>query len=487
MAEAEVTIYDRRGNCKNHPQIQLRRRNALGRWKVVLDACPLCEVATLCSMVRDATLSDIIADPEKKAKKEKKKSSKTNKKSQRHDKDRSRKNDCGSLGNSYGSSLDRSSRSDRSGSSCRSGASSRSGSSRSSRHRRRNQLPATTHYASKTSGSSVDGTVSTCLSHSSRSLSFSHPSLLSTSDDFPTTSTTTTTTTTTTPSSASSTSSQRHTLLERPPPPPRTQRVVVAIPYVCFDTRRPGYYTGQVDDETELPHGVGTLRFEDGGISEGEWQNGRLTFDSSGGMVASSPDVLPSRRDGNGGSVASSLRRSRSNPSFHVDDFHNYHDNNNRAAAAAPASSGRRRKTKPTAIPPPPPPPPRPIQSTPNARIPDDQRSSAHSKTVTFDLSDRSDNFNNSQSSLSFLLFGNHGDDDVHSNDYDNEWFSADDSGSGGDDESSSDEGGSSESDNYFSTDELDAVNGSAKPTPSTSRCGDPPDADACFHAHTRI
>lgn len=54
------------------------------------------------------------------------------------------------------------------------------------------------------------------------------------------------------------------------------QEVECGKSQVCFDMHRCGFYTGQADVKTGLPHGLGTLRFEDGMISQGEWKTGCL-------------------------------------------------------------------------------------------------------------------------------------------------------------------------------------------------------------------
>jgi len=54
------------------------------------------------------------------------------------------------------------------------------------------------------------------------------------------------------------------------------------------------FYTGQIHMETQLPHGLGTLRCESGhGMSEGQWHFGRLVQESNGGGAAPPPPPPP--------------------------------------------------------------------------------------------------------------------------------------------------------------------------------------------------
>ena len=199
---SEQHACDRKGNCKQHPQIRLRKRNPLGRWKTVVDSCPLCAVTHLCTIVRNIN-DECHAEP-----------------SQPHN------------------------------------VSSQQSLSKISMKHASKRVSMDSSISSNT----VD-TVSSSYSHSSQSSRRSH----------------------------TSTSNASHHSL------PQASRVVCGTPYVCFDTRRRGYYTGQVDAETGLPHGVGTLRFDDGSFSEGEWCNGRLSVSPTENSSRSNNYVVPSQ------------------------------------------------------------------------------------------------------------------------------------------------------------------------------------------------
>ncbi|KAL7547151.1 hypothetical protein ACHAWF_010469 [Thalassiosira exigua] len=64
-----------------------------------------------------------------------------------------------------------------------------------------------------------------------------------------------------------------------PGPSPGGRAVVCGMRHAHPATGRTGSYTGQVDPDTGLPHGLGTLRHADGAMAEGEWRDGTLVRD----------------------------------------------------------------------------------------------------------------------------------------------------------------------------------------------------------------
>ena len=47
MSEDKFLKHDADGKCLRHPQIQLRRLSAAGRWRTLLSSCPLCSISPL--------------------------------------------------------------------------------------------------------------------------------------------------------------------------------------------------------------------------------------------------------------------------------------------------------------------------------------------------------------------------------------------------------------------------------------------------------
>jgi len=93
----------------------------------------------------------------------------------------------------------------------------------------------------------------------------------------------------------------------RPPPQEEEeeckQRVVCGMPYVYFSFRpredkqeyEEGFYTGELDSNSGVPHGMGTWRSEDGmSLMEGEWYDGHLLRknNSDGTLDRSWSDII---------------------------------------------------------------------------------------------------------------------------------------------------------------------------------------------------
>jgi hypothetical protein len=69
----------------------------------------------------------------------------------------------------------------------------------------------------------------------------------------------------------------------RNPPPPSgrgEKNVVVGMEWMDYDGKN-GFYTGETDDKGR-PHGMGSLRYNDGNVVEGEFFQGEFGFDRSG-------------------------------------------------------------------------------------------------------------------------------------------------------------------------------------------------------------
>lgn len=68
--------------------------------------------------------------------------------------------------------------------------------------------------------------------------------------------------------------------------------------YVCGMAYEHGtYYTGQIDVNTRLPHGLGTLRRKGGVLLEGEWQQGTLVAPVTGSSCGGGYRAGPSSRE----------------------------------------------------------------------------------------------------------------------------------------------------------------------------------------------
>lgn len=85
--------------------------------------------------------------------------------------------------------------------------------------------------------------------------------------------------TTTTVASSQSSSSCHSNLDDYHSSHSERKRVVCGMRYQDPESGRSGTYTGQVEQETQCPHGVGSLRLHDGDILDGEWSRGRLIQD----------------------------------------------------------------------------------------------------------------------------------------------------------------------------------------------------------------
>ena len=70
---------------------------------------------------------------------------------------------------------------------------------------------------------------------------------------------------------------------------PSKKSVVCGMRYLCPDRNRLGSYTGQLHPETQVPHGVGCLRYRDGSLADGDWSHGRLITTSSNSKQQQEP------------------------------------------------------------------------------------------------------------------------------------------------------------------------------------------------------
>jgi hypothetical protein len=185
---------DRKGACAAHPQIRLRRRNALtGKWATILEHCPMCAVECMKRLSlgkeEEGGAQDVM-----------------------HRQQHSRP--------------PRAEKQVKSSSSVHSSHSSSSSSKRRSISKRR-QL--NDEFSASTSSITADTVLSSSSHSSATSYSDSH--------------------------------------------------VVCGMEYSLYTSNGAkwiGYYTGQVEDCNDLPHGIGTMRCHDGRLLQGEWRLGQL-------------------------------------------------------------------------------------------------------------------------------------------------------------------------------------------------------------------
>mmetsp|Transcript_17776 Transcript_17776/g.28888 ORF Transcript_17776/g.28888 Transcript_17776/m.28888 type:complete len:903 (+) Transcript_17776:157-2865(+) len=81
---------------------------------------------------------------------------------------------------------------------------------------------------------------------------------------------------------------------------PNQEKFVCGMGLFVEDNSSRCFYTGQIDVESQLPHGLGTLRRDgDGTMLEGEWIGGRLVQESgmSGGLVVQTAHLPTALRD----------------------------------------------------------------------------------------------------------------------------------------------------------------------------------------------
>lgn len=83
-------------------------------------------------------------------------------------------------------------------------------------------------------------------------------------------------------SSGDGSSSGRHRQHHRqqPPPPPRQSqqrksRVVCGLEWTDLDGQS-GFFTGELNEDSGEPHGMGSMRYHDGGVLEGQWYEGSI-------------------------------------------------------------------------------------------------------------------------------------------------------------------------------------------------------------------
>ena len=242
--------YDDKGRCKRHPTVRLRQKQFMRGWKVVLSNCPECCLDEM-RRVKDARL--------------RRKSSRT-----------------GSLQSSPSS---RGSRSRNTGGSKSRGSRSSKGSSH-HRNRRRTK--------NKKKGSSNKNPP---ISQLSLRNSPSRDSSGNSNDEYDDSRSVGTASTITI-------SSYTHSSVDRwQNYASDSQQVasntdaaaanVTRMPYTAAYGER-GWYTGQVDSSTGIPHGVGTMNYGNGDIYQGEWRDGLSASPSKTGEE-------PPATGGNGG------------------------------------------------------------------------------------------------------------------------------------------------------------------------------------------
>lgn len=299
-AMAKASEWDDKGRCVKHPHIKLRKKKMLGGWKVMLVNCPDCCIEEMLKMRRNGGRT---GKGDSKAKSKRSPSLDSNSSGHppirdltiRNKDDDDRSSSSGSASEiTYGTRGDYSRSSQMGGSWQQYGPGSNnnppadnSGTSGSGPHRV-TRMPFTDAYGHKgwytgevASGSGLPhgkGTMHYCdgrmrgglwsnglvaagggsggAGNSGRKIS---------SND-----------------SVGSHHSQQSRRSRNPPPPSGRgeKNVVVGMEWMDYDGKN-GFYTGETDDKGR-PHGMGSLRYNDGNVVEGEFFQGEFGFDRSG-------------------------------------------------------------------------------------------------------------------------------------------------------------------------------------------------------------
>eukprot|EP00804_Cyclotella_cryptica_P030161 CCRYP_009569-RA/>CCRYP_009569-RA protein AED:0.02 eAED:0.02 QI:425/1/1/1/1/1/2/375/1020 len=312
---AQASAYDDKGRCVKHPHIKLRKKKLLGGWKVMLVNCPDCCIEEMLKMRRNgpgrAGQSDAKGEKVKRSPSEDSHSSAAmppiSQLTIRNKNDDDQSSSSGSASEiTYGTKTDYS-RSSAMGSWQQYGpgghnnpiASADNSGSGSGPHRV-TRMPFTDPYGHKgwytgevASGSGLPhgkGTMHYCDGRMrgglwSNGLAAAGGGSGGTLNKMGSKSS----------GSGSSVSSQHshHSRKEHPPPSLDRESVVVGMEWMDLNGRC-GFFTGETDEQRK-PHGMGSMRYNDGKVLEGEWHHGE--FDRHGG-----------RGDG---SVKSSRSRSR--------------------------------------------------------------------------------------------------------------------------------------------------------------------------------
>lgn len=246
---------DHFGNCLSHPQIRIRRQNATtGEWRVILPSgCPLCAASEVMvplvvkprqRLSHRPTSSRSISSYNHTNSQESCESPDSSYKSLAHE-----FSTCSFISSSTDTTV-----------ACSDGSSVRSGGTELS------------HQNSASSVASSGGTASMGTSGAYGNSPLHHQSSgtrekfkLPLSSSRP-------------PSSSSQLSNSGATI--SPMSTTGKKSITCGLRYTNPDTNQRGSYTGQLHPVSQLPHGIGALRYRDGTVVDGEWRDGKLVVEA---------------------------------------------------------------------------------------------------------------------------------------------------------------------------------------------------------------
>lgn len=297
---SQASAYDDKGRCVKHPHIKLRKKKLLGGWKVMLVNCPDCCIEEMLKMRRNgpgrAGQSDAKGEKVKRSPSEDSHSSAAmppiSQLTIRNKNDDDQSSSSGSASEiTYGTKTDYS-RSSAMGSwhqygpggqNNPSGSADNSGSG--SGPHRVTRMPFTDAYGHKgwytgevASGSGLPhgkGTMHYCDGRMrgglwSNGLAAAGGGSGGASNKMGSK-----------PGGSSSSVSSHHSRNEHPPASLDRESVVVGMEWMDLNGRC-GYFTGETDEQRK-PHGMGSMRYNDGKVLEGEWYHGEFDRHSGRG------------------------------------------------------------------------------------------------------------------------------------------------------------------------------------------------------------